>query len=132
MLRRCLPSDTIRYPDRRSRKTTADAAPAKATRTQCSGCADRKQYRYRRCFRLWTKLSSTFCRRQLCENSALLVRAKCMTQCCYENYILISRIDNQCADLPRVLQPNVVPRFTPIDRFKHSHAVGRVAADCCF
>src|SRR5712671_1234997 len=37
------------------------------------------------------------------KNSAFLIRAKCMAQRRYENYILISRIDNQCSDLARIL-----------------------------
>src|SRR5438094_1069720 len=37
------------------------------------------------------------------KDSALLIRSKWMTQRRYENYILISRIDNQRTDLPRIL-----------------------------
>src|SRR5438552_373184 len=65
--RHCLPSDTNRCPLHRSKKTTAAVAPARATRTQYSDCVDRKPRRCRRCFHLCLKLSSKFCRHQLCE-----------------------------------------------------------------
>src|SRR5205807_9863863 len=54
-------------PLRRSKKTTAAAAPAKATQKQCLDCADRTRRRFRRCSHLCSKLSSTFCRRRLSE-----------------------------------------------------------------
>ena len=52
-----------------------------------------------------------------------------MTQRRYENHILVSRIDNQCADLPRIFQPDVLPSFATIDGFEEAGAVSRVAAD---
>ena len=63
------------------------------------------------------------------KNSALLIRAKCMTQRRYENHILISRIDNERADLPRIFQPNIFPGFATVDGFENSSTIGRVAAD---
>src|SRR4051794_37312604 len=47
----------------------------------------------------------------------------------YENYILVSRIDNECSDLMRVLQPYVLPGFPAVDGFENTGAVGRIAAD---
>src|SRR5882724_11422981 len=63
------------------------------------------------------------------KNSALLIRTKCVTQRRYENHILVSGVDNQCADLPRIFQPDVLPGFAAIDRFEHPGPVRRVAAD---
>ena len=63
------------------------------------------------------------------KDSALLIRAKRVTQRRYENHVLISRIDYDRADLPRIFQPNVVPRFAAVDRFKDSGAVRRIAAN---
>src|SRR4030095_2638968 len=51
-----------------------------------------------------------------------------MTQRRYQNHILISRIDNQCADLPRIFQPDVFPVFATVDRFEDAGAVRRVTA----
>src|SRR5262249_51569319 len=66
------------------------------------------------------------------KNSALLVPAKCMTQRRYQSHILISWIDNQRADLSRIFQPDVLPCFTAVDRFKDSSAVGGIASNRCF
>ena len=55
-----------------------------------------------------------------------------MTQRCNENHIFISRIDNQRANLPRILQANVLPRFSAVDRFEDSGAVCGVATNRSF
>ena len=77
----------------------------------------------RLCFHLWIKLLSRFFRRRLCEKiPRSLVWAKCMTQCGYQNHILISRIDNQRADLP-MFESDVLPGFATIDGFEDTGAV---------
>src|SRR5262245_64875111 len=53
-----------------------------------------------------------------------------MTQRRYENHVLISRIDSQWADLPRIFQANVLPGFATIDGFEDAGAIGRVATNC--
>src|SRR6476660_4797292 len=63
------------------------------------------------------------------KNSALLIWTESMTQRRDQNHILISWIDNQGADLPRVLEANVLPRFSAVDRFEDSGAVGGIAAN---
>ena len=52
-----------------------------------------------------------------------------MPQCCNQNHILISWIDNQRADLPGILETNVLPCLSGVDRFKDSDAVGGIAAN---
>src|SRR5207249_9068616 len=66
------------------------------------------------------------------KNSALLIWTKSMTQGRNENHILISGIGNQRADLMRVLEANVLPCFSPVDRFENSGAVRGIAANRCF
>src|SRR5215831_20618375 len=53
-----------------------------------------------------------------------------MTQRRYKDHVLISRIDDQCADLPRIFQPDVFPGFATIDGFEDASAVRGVAANC--
>ena len=55
-----------------------------------------------------------------------------MTQGRNENHILISGIDNQRADLMRVLEANVLPCFSAVDRFENSGAVRGIATNRCF
>ena len=49
------------------------------------------------------------------KDAALLIRAERVPQRRYHNYVLISRIDNQRADLPRIFQPNILPCFAAVD-----------------
>ena len=47
------------------------------------------------------------------KNSALLIRTERVSQRRYENYVLISRIDNDRADLPAYLSIQRCPTFCP-------------------
>src|SRR5215472_545056 len=49
------------------------------------------------------------------KDAALLIWAERVPQRRYQNYVVVSRIDNQRADLPRIFQPDVLPRFAGID-----------------
>ena len=50
----------------------------------------------------------------------------------YQNYICIFWINNHRADLARIFQPDVLPRFPGIDRFEHAGAVRGITANGCF
>ena len=47
----------------------------------------------------------------------------------HQNYICISWIDNQRADLAAVFQTDVLPRFAAVDRFEHPGPVRGITAN---
>src|SRR5262249_11664637 len=63
------------------------------------------------------------------EDPALLVRPVCVPKCGHENHIRVPGVDNHGADVPRVLQANVLPGLAGVDRFVNAVAVADVAAD---
>src|SRR5437870_446363 len=47
----------------------------------------------------------------------------------HQNYVRVSWIDNQRADLPRIFESDILPTLSGIDRFINTGSISRIAAD---
>src|SRR5579859_8186412 len=53
------------------------------------------------------------------KNSALLIRSISMSQRCHKNFLRVFGVHQNLRNLPRILQPDVLPRFSSVRRFIH-------------
>src|SRR5471032_1320676 len=66
------------------------------------------------------------------EDSPLIIRAVGMSECGHKDDVRVPGIDDQRADVPRVLEADILPGLAPIHGLVHAIAVRDVAANAGF